>query len=225
MKYDNIKDIVGSKNIVIPLYIYKNVSKFDVDTDAFILLMYLNGLGDMKSFDVVGISKDLSWDIKTVMERISILQSKKLIEIKVVNDDKGVMREYISLDLFYDKLSMNMIGDINEKRMDVSSIFNILENELNKQLTPIETEIVRAWKEHGYSDEIIKEAIKEAVYNGAANLRYIDKILYEWSTKNIKTKEDVEKNKKNFREKKNEGKIQKIELFDYDWIEDSSNGS
>ena len=127
------------------------------------------------------------------------------------------MEEYISLDFFYEKVSINLIENINEVKEDNTNIFEILERELGKQLTPIEYEIVKAWKESNYTDEIIKEAIKEAVYNGVANLRYIDKILYEWAKKNIKTKEDVEKNKKEFREKE---KNKKIDVFDYDWMED-----
>ena len=153
------------------------------------------------------------------MEYISILQEKKLMELKVVKNDKNIIEEYISLDLFYEKVAMNIIEEINNEKEDTTNIFEILESELGKQLSPIEYEIVKAWKTSNYSDEIIKEAIKEAVYNGVANLRYIDKILYEWAKKNIKTKEDVEKNKKQFREKE---KNKKVDVFDYDWMEDGN---
>lgn len=225
MKYDNIKDIVSSKSVTIPIYIYKCLAKLDIDLNILFFLMYLSNYSVGRVFDIKSISDDLSLDIKTIMQYISTLQNKNLLELKVIPNDKGIMEEYISLDLFYEKVSMNLIGEINEKKTDTSSVFKVLENELNKQLTPIECEIVKAWKDNGYSDEIIKEAIKEAVYNGVSSLRYIDKILYEWSKKNIKTKEDVLKNKKNFREKEKEEKIEKIELFDYDWMDDSSNES
>lgn len=225
MKYDDIKDIVSSKNITIPVYIYKYMAKLDIDADNFIFLMYLVSNGKNDIFDIKKLSEDLGREIKEVMEYISNLQNKRLLELKVVKNDKGIMEEYISLDLFYDKISMLLIGEINENKTESSSVFKVLESELKKELTPIECEIVKAWKDNGYSDEIIKEAIKEAVYNGVSSLRYIDKILYEWSKKKIKTKEDVIKNKKNFREKEKEGKIEKIELFDYDWMEDNTNES
>ena len=223
MKYDNIKSIVSSKNITIPIYIYKCLHKLDIDSDSFVFLMYLACNVNNKAFDVKGISDELGIDIKNIMNYISILQDKRLLELKVSTNDNGIMEEYISLDLFYDKISMLMINEINESKTESSNVFKILESELNKELSPIEREIVISWKDNGYSDEIIKEAIKEAVYNGVSSLRYIDKILYEWDKKNIKTKEDVLKNKKNYREKEKEGKIEKIELFDYDWMEDSSN--
>ena len=55
----------------------------------------------------------------------------------------------------------------------------------------MEYEIINAWLEKSYSEEMIIGALKEAVYNGVNNLRYIDKILYEWSKKGFKNMNDV----------------------------------
>ena len=87
----------------------------------------------------------------------------------------------------------------------------------------MEYEIIQSWCGGEFSQELIVLALKEATYNGANNLRYIDKILYEWKKKGIKTKEDVEKQKNEFHKKK---ELQTKELFDYDWLnerEDTSN--
>ena len=219
MKFGKILEIVKENNIVIPMYLYKMFPKLEINLETFLFLMYLNGKGQFLIFDIKRLSEEFCCDIKKVMEYISILQDKKLIELKVVKNDKNIIEEYISLDLFYEKVSINIIEEINNEKEDTTNIFEILESELGKPLSPIEYEIVKAWKNSNYSDEIIKEAIKEAVYNGVANLRYIDKILYEWAKKNIKTKEDVEKNKKQFREKE---KNKKVDVFDYDWMEDGN---
>ena len=81
----------------------------------------------------------------------------------------------------------------------------------------MEFEIINGWIDNGYSEELIKLALKEATYNGVSNLRYIDKIIYEWGKKGIKNKEDVENNRKQFKNNKdNKNK----ELFDYDWLND-----
>ena len=61
--------------------------------------------------------------------------------------------------------------------------------------------------------EIIIEALKEAVYNNVNNLRYIDKILSEWDKKGIKNIDDIENDRKNFKKK------DKKELIDYNWLE------
>lgn len=224
MKYGKLLDIIKSDNITIPIYIYKQFPKLDIDLETFIFLMYLYSKGNNQVFDINGLSEELSKDIKTIMMYIATLQDKKLIEIKVVKNDKNIMEEYISLDMFYEKIALLSLETINKKEEDDSNIFQLLEREIGKQLSTIEIEIVKAWKETGYSDEIIKEAIKEAVLNGVANLRYIDKILYEWAKKGIKTHEDVEKNRKEFRNKEKE-KPKKIDLFDYDWMDDDEEES
>ena len=177
--------------------------------------MYLDSKKDKIVFDVNKLSEEFSCDIKTIMNYISILQDKKLIEIKVIKNDKNITEEYISLDFFYEKVSLNLLDELNKKEEQESDVFEVLEKELGKQLSPIEIEIVKAWKENNYSDEVIKEAIRESVMNGVAGLRYVDKILYEWDKKGIKTKEDVEKNRKAWKEKNSEP-VKKEEVFDFD---------
>lgn len=223
MKYDKIIDIVKGKNIIIPMYIYRIFPSLGISADEFLFLMFLNSKGQNYIFDVKELSEEFFTDIKTIMKYISVLQDKKLLELKVVKNENNIMDEYICLDLFYEKVSLNLVENINKKTENTTTIFNILEQELGKQLTPIEFEIVKAWKESNYSDEIIKEAIREAVLNNVPNLRYIDKILYEWAKKGIKTKEDVERNRKQYKEK-DKNKIQKLDLFDYDWM-DETDGS
>ena len=77
---------------------------------------------------------------------------------------------------------------------------------------------MKAWVENGFSDEVMKEAVREATYNGVSNLRYIDKILYEWEKKGIKTKEDIEKNRQQHKERK--AQEETIEVEDFDWFEE-----
>ena len=96
-----------------------------------------------------------------------------------------------------------------------NTIFELIEKEFGRVLSPIEYEIIKAWHESHISDELIKEALKEAVFNGVNNLRYIDKILYEWQKKGIKNTEDVEKNRKAHKQKE-----EKVEVFEYNWLED-----
>ena len=79
-------------------------------------------------------------------------------------------------------------------------------------------EIINNWFDSGLSEELVTLALKEATYNGVSNLRYIDKIIYEWGKKGIKTKEDVEKDRKKFK-----SNSKKKELFDYDWLNDENN--
>lgn len=106
--------------------------------------------------------------------------------------------------------------EINHSEEVDTSIFAVIEQEFARTLSPIEYEIVKAWLDSGISNELIKEALKEATFNGVSNLRYIDKILYEWGKKGIKTPNDVDKNREEHKQKKND----KLEVFEYNWLED-----
>jgi len=72
------------------------------------------------------------------------------------------------------------------------------------------------------SEELIKEAIKEATFNGVSNLRYIDKILYEWGKAGIKTAQDVENNRKKRAKIKEENTsdVNIDDIVDWDWFDD-----
>ena len=80
----------------------------------------------------------------------------------------------------------------------------------------MECEIIKEWTNNNYTDELIKEALKEAVYNNVRNLKYIDRILYTWKTKGIKTKQDIINDKKQY--------IKPVktmtDVFDYNWLEE-----
>ena len=78
----------------------------------------------------------------------------------------------------------------------------------------MEYEIINGWLNDGMNEEIVVQALKEATYNGVSNLRYIDKILYEWKNKGLTTTQKIEENRVNFNKK------EKKELFDYNWLED-----
>ena len=128
--------------------------------------------------------------------------------------------EIINLEDFYSKLSLLLVEDINTSDSSKSNIFETIEKEFGRTLSPIEYEIIKAWLDSNISEELINEALKEATFNGVSNLRYIDKILYEWGKKGINTKEDVEKNKQkrnSSREKKEEVDL---EIMDWNWFED-----
>ena len=49
-----------------------------------------------------------------------------------------------------------------------------------------------------YGQELVVEALKEAVYNRANNLRYIETLLSEWNKKGYKSKVDILKDRENY---------------------------
>lgn len=223
MKSAELLSIFKQGHLVIPLYFLQQYKKFNISLEEFVFLMYLYQLGDKSLFDPSKYQEELNIDLSKVMEYISKLTDKKLIEVDVVKNDKGLMEEVVLLDGFYRKLSLVMVEDNNEKSKEYqSNIFEVIEKEFGRTLSPIEYEIIKAWIDNDMSEELIREAIKEATFSGVSNLRYIDKILYEWGKLGIKTAKDVEKHHKKRAQRKEEEADSNIDLdiVDWDWFDD-----
>lgn len=222
MKGAEFVDILKQGHLVIPLYFLQHYKKLKVTLEEFVFLMYLYQLGDKSLFNPSKYEKELNIALSKVMDYISGLTDKKLIQVEVVKNDKGLMEEVVLLDGFYRKISLLMVEDHNEKNSYQSNIFEVIEKEFGRTLSPIEYEIIKAWLDNDMSEELIKEAIKEATFNGVSNLRYIDKILYEWGKLGIKTGKDVENHRKKRAQKKEEETDSNIDLdiVDWDWFDE-----
>ncbi len=222
MKGDKIVDILKSGNIVIPIYLLKNYKKLNIKLEEFLFLMYLYNKGNNRVFDPSLFSLEIGSDLEQIMCMVSVLTDKNYIKVEVRKNDKGLMEDVISLDDFYSKLSLLVVDEANKQDSKDSNVFDMIEKEFGRTLSPIEYEIIKAWLDSHISEELIKEALKEATFNGVSNLRYIDKILYEWGKKGIKSKKDVLENKKHRNEKIEEKESKKIDLdiMDWDWFDD-----
>lgn len=222
MKGAKLINIFKQGNIVIPLFMLQHYKDLKLEIGEFLFLMYLYNQGDKFLFDPSKFSSDLNLEIKDIMNYISILSDKHFICVEVMKNDKGLMEEVILLDDFYGRLSLIMMEQVNNGSLSGSSnIYEIIEKEFGRTLSPMEYEIIKAWLDNDISEEIIQEAIKEATYNGVSNLRYIDKILYEWSKLGIKSARDVENNrKKRNKERENISSDVDIDIVDWDWFED-----
>lgn len=220
MNNSNLISYFKDGNIVIPIYLLKNFKKFKITIDEFIFLMYLNGLGNNFLFDPSKFSNDLNLDLSKIMEYVDTLTNKGFLSLDVLKNEKGYTEEVVILDNFYQKISLLMINDVSENVEINSSVFEMIEREFGRTLGPIEIEIIKAWLSNNMSEDIIKEAVKEAVFNGVSNLRYIDKILYEWGKAGLKTVKDVE-NMRNKRNNKNEKDDDiDMDIVDWNWFDD-----
>lgn len=222
MTGSKLVSIFKEGHLVIPLYLLQSYKKFNIELNDFIFLMYLYNLGDGSIFNPGKFANDLGCELADVMVAIGTLTEKKLVRVEVVKNDKDLMEEVILLDDFYNKLSLLVMDDVNKtSKSSSSNIFEIVEREFGRTLSPIEYEIIKAWLDGGMNEDLIKEAIKEATFNGVSNLRYIDKILYEWGKLGIKTVADVEANRKKRNNKtKDTTDDVDMDIVDWNWFDD-----
>ena len=207
----NIEIFKCQKYITNNLFIKKALS-LKLSLEEFLMLTYFdNDNNGYLNIDEVshniGISSEEAYNIFTS------LLTKKIIDIKTEKDLEGRLIERVSLDNFYEMILKDQTEE--QKKEIKTDIYTEFEKEFARPITSMEYEIINAWLEHNYSEELIVGALKEAVYNGVRNLRYIDKILYEWNKKGFKTMQDV-----NNHLEKRETKKEDSELFDYNWLDD-----
>ena len=211
---EKILTIIEKGDYRIPFQLFKNYKAFGLTEKDLIFLIYF--INEEKNFNPKKMCSVLECSQIELLEEIDNLSSKGVLELKLT--DTQPKEEMILLDNLYKKLvtsitQMDSISYEEEKK----TIYDLFEQEFSRTLSPIEYELIGGWLEAGYSEEMVSLALKEAVYNGATRLTYIDKILYDWKKKGIQSKADYEKEKMRFQNNKREIKPKK-ELLDYDWL-------
>ncbi len=190
-----IKEILKTKSYVINPIILKNINKLNITLNEFLLMLYF--INEKNELDLEDIKNKLNIEENEILNSFNSLINKKIIEIIMKKNEKNI-KEEISLDLFYEKILLN-----DKQEEQPSDIYIEFESEFGRTLSPMEYETISNWIYNKIPEETIRKALKEAILNGVTSLRYIDRILNEWTKKEVK---------KDY-----------VELFDYDWLGDSKN--
>ncbi len=215
MPTEILNKVIKEKTYNVPSFILKNYEKLNLTAEEVLVLIVLYNHYGKISYDINKLLEEINLEKYKLMQLISSLEEKKIISIDLITNSKGLKEEYISLELLYDKI-VNIYLDVKEETNENADIYSAFEKELGRTLSPMEYEIIKGWVMDKFSDELIILALKEAVYNGVNNLRYIDKVLYGWRKKNIKNKQDIIKDKEKFKNRQKEN----IEVFDYNWLDE-----
>ncbi len=215
MPTEILNKVIKEKTYNVPSFILKNYEKLNLTAEEVLVLIVLYNHYGKISYDINKLLEEINLEKYKLMQLISSLEEKKIISIDLITNSKGLKEEYISLELLYDKI-VNIYLDLKEETNENADIYSAFEKELGRTLSPMEYEIIKGWVMDKFSDELIILALKEAVYNGVNNLRYIDKVLYGWRKKNIKNKQDIIKDKEKFKNRQKEN----VEVFDYNWLDE-----
>ena len=213
MSNEVIYNIIKNKDYIIRPFLFKIIKENNLNINEILLLIYLTNQ-EHPELDLKLINKITTMNNEEIINSFNTLMEKNLISTNIIKDGDRIDEE-ISLDGIYKLAATNINKKITKNQE--KNIFELFENEFARPLTPMEYELINAWIESGINEELIKEALKEATYNGVNNFRYIDKILYEWGKKGYKTIDDVNKNKMK-KEEKNE---KNVSFFEYNWLDEN----
>ena len=183
-----LEGLIKEKDYTFKKLLFKLIKDFDLSLEELLLLVYFINQ-DKPVFDIKRISLITYLSSNEIMAAFSSLTGKGLVSIKTSKED-GKITEVIDITNTYRAMVSDI--NINIKKQATTNIYTIFEKEFGRPLSPVEYEIIKAWITSGISEELIKGALKEAVFNNVRNLRYIDKILSEWEKKGFKSVDEVD---------------------------------
>lgn len=214
MSNNILEGLIKAKDYTFKRQLFKIVDDYNLNINELLLLIYFMNL-DTPTLNIPEIKTETLLSEKNILESFSLLSSKGLLTIKMEKGKDGKVNEVLDLSNLYKAMVSEI--NLNIKKKTESNIFEIFEKEFSRPLSPMEYEMINAWISSGMDEEMIIGALKEATFNGVSNLRYIDRIIYEWGKKGFKNMNDVKAHMEN-RNKKS--KKDEPVLFDYNWLED-----
>lgn len=141
------------------------------------------------------LSLKMSLDVKEIDKTLVSLLTRGFIEyiaqgkktITTLNPLKAKLYREFQISLTKE----DEVKASKEVETELNNIFEEFSKMLGRSLAPVEISKIREWVSYGYSDEIIINALKEALNKGKKSLRSVDKILLVWSSRDDRENEGV----------------------------------
>jgi len=175
------------KDYIVKNFLLKIIKEMNLSLNEAILIIYFMNQ-ETPILDIDNIKSEAYLSEEEIMEAYEKLVTLGIIETKVIKEN-GTLEEIISLDNIIKSVSQDITKE-GKAKLTVD-LFQKFEEEFGRSLSPMEYEIINNWLDEGTSEELILEALKEAIYNNVKSLRYIEKILLNWKDKGYKNRNDV----------------------------------
>lgn len=153
-------------------------------------------------------------DVSTISRLIKNLCDYGYIKTEIIykENSKEIEKRYmhICIEGICKKVKENK--EEEERKYIKENIFNLIEENLGRMLSPIEIEIINKWD---YEYEIIELAVKEAVLHNAKTIKYIDRIIFNWKQNKVETVEDAKDYLNEYSNKTNSKKSKEPNIENY----------
>lgn len=205
-----IGETLKSGSVSIPhglIKFYKQLKLSEAETMLLIhLLAFRQHEG--KSFPTVHeLQERMAITDEDVIQHLRQLVTRKYIAIVEDVDENGMRASRYDFEPLYRKLAECYMQEMEQQLVQAEAerengFVTKFEREFGRPLSPMECEILVKWlDEDRLPDDLIMAALKEAVFSGKLNFKYIDRILFEWKRNGIKTVEEARQHASRFRKK------------------------
>ena len=197
-----------SGNLVLPsalLFHYKDIFN---RADDFLIwqFIYLQNTTKMDDLAPSQIASALNKTVAEVNRSISDLTAQGLLDMKTIElgSEIEVVFDASPVLALLDKL-VSEPKQVPEKQ-DVNPVKELVEEferELGRMLSPFELEdLQKTIREDKTDPDLVRAALREAVFNGKTNWNYINAILRNWRREGITTMRQVEERRKEYENSK-----------------------
>lgn len=200
----------------------ESYKKIGLSEDELVVILMIDHLLDQDNSLITAdlLSLRMNYPVEKIDKIMVSLLNKNLLKYNVVGKEMKTSIEPLKKRLYrsfeLNVLRSNEVENEKSKQDALSKIYNEFEKGFGRTLSPLETSKISEWISYGYSDNLILDALKEALSKNKKTLRSIDKILLEWATR-----EDVKKEGYSARNEKWDKDIEKtIEIAKTRWIDD-----
>ncbi|ALT81071.1 DNA replication protein DnaD [Streptococcus gallolyticus] len=191
-----------SGNLVLPsalLFHYKDIFK---SSDDFLIwqFIYLQNTTKMDDLAPSQIATALDKTVAEVNRSISDLTAQGLLDMKTIelgSEIEVIFDASPVLALLDDLLAKPAETQENQASNPIKELVKDFEHELGRMLSPFELEdLQKTIREDKTDPDLVRAALREAVFNGKTNWNYINAILRNWRREGITTMRQVEERRK-----------------------------
>lgn len=228
---DRLQTWIEKGNVHISQLFFQFYKELKISDEEAMLLMHVQAFQQAGNHfptpDEIGARMMCSQKSVTTMLQKLMQQGFIAIEQETANE---ILTENISLQPLWERLLDCVDQEVHQEKIHSQKemegqVFQLFEQEFGRFLSPMEIETISMWMDQdGHTPAVIRMALKEAVISQKMSLRYVDRILFEWKKKNIKTSSEVTKHAATFREKNiqiqpsTDNTAKKVKF--YNWLED-----
>lgn len=232
MQTDRLQIWTEQGNVTISQLFFHHYKKIGITDSEAMLMMHIIAYSSEGNFFPTphDLSSRMNLTLDEVSSGLQRMIQKSVLSIVQEIDEKGVLFERFSLMPLWNRLVDLVVEEENrtctdQKKEEEGEIYRLFEQEFGRLLSPMECETIAMWfDQDGHTAEVIKAALKEGVLAQKLSLRYIDRILFEWKKKNVKTVADAERHARHFRTStvppRQERQEERKTVPFYNWLEE-----
>ena len=185
-------------NLVLPTELLFHFHEIFDNSDDFLVwqFFYLQNTTSLEEISPVQIAESIGKSVAEVNRSMSNLTEKGLLQYKTIALNGEIEAVFDALPALerLDEIVENHSSVVQAVSQNVlKDLVETFQQELGRLLTPFEIEdLTKTIQDDKTSPELVTAALREAVFNGKANWRYIQAILRNWRREGITTVAQVE---------------------------------